>query len=408
MSYEFLTAQNIPEYIASKKVLREIVNPDKILNIAEVGDGNLNLVFIIHDSDGGTLVLKQALPYVRLVGPTWPMTPSRAKHESEALRIHGELDPKKIPAMHDYDADRFIIAMENLASFRVWRGVMIEGLRHEGVAEAMGELVAEVAFGTSVLGLSGSKHKDLVAASINPELCSITEDLVFTEPYHDIGRNKVLPENQPDADRHAADENMRLAMAEAKWIFMTKSEALIHGDLHTGSIMVRTLDGSAEGNAEARAFDSEFAFVGPIAFDIGALWANFTLSAARWVALNDESYAAWALGLISKSWNSFEGSIRVMAMEKSQDPMWTAEFLDRRLGEWMTEAWLFAAAKMSRRIVGLAKAHDIESLDPTLREGAARGILELSREIVRLRAPGVTTEQFENLAMQTLKKHTTR
>ena len=31
------------------------------------------------------IVLKQALPYVRLVGPDWPMTPDRAAKEAEAL-----------------------------------------------------------------------------------------------------------------------------------------------------------------------------------------------------------------------------------------------------------------------------------------------------------------------------------
>jgi len=408
MPYEFLTPENIPSYIASKESLRKIVNPYKISNIAEVGDGNLNLVFIIHDIEGGTLVLKQALPYVRLVGPAWPMTPSRAEHEAEALRIHGELDPEKIPVLYDYDPERFIIAMENLSSFRVWRGAMIEGLRHEGVAEAMGELVAEVAFGTSAMGLASKEQKESVAVSINPELCRITEDLVFTEPYHDIGRNKVLPENQADADRHAADAEMRLAMADAKWLFMTKAEALIHGDLHSGSIMVRALDGANEGPAEARAFDSEFAFYGPIAFDIGAMWANFTLSAARHIALGNEAYANWALALISKSWNSFEHTIRGKVTESKQDPMWTESFVERRLAEWMTESWLFAAAKMSRRIVGLAKVHDIEALEPKLREGAARGILELSREIVRHRKPGVTTTQFETLALEVLKKYSTR
>ena len=35
--------------------------------IREVGDGNLNLVFIVEGSSDG-VVVKQALPYVRLVG----------------------------------------------------------------------------------------------------------------------------------------------------------------------------------------------------------------------------------------------------------------------------------------------------------------------------------------------------
>ena len=52
--------------------------------IAEVGDGNLNLVFIVKGPKGGVAV-KQALPYVRLVGESWPLPLSRAHYEHMAL-----------------------------------------------------------------------------------------------------------------------------------------------------------------------------------------------------------------------------------------------------------------------------------------------------------------------------------
>jgi 5-methylthioribose kinase len=39
--------------------------------VSEVGDGNLNLVFIV-EGPRGDLCAKQALPYVRLVGESWP------------------------------------------------------------------------------------------------------------------------------------------------------------------------------------------------------------------------------------------------------------------------------------------------------------------------------------------------
>ena len=45
--------------------------------VDEVGDGNLNLVFIVKGPKGG-LVVKQALPYVRLVGESWPLPLDRA------------------------------------------------------------------------------------------------------------------------------------------------------------------------------------------------------------------------------------------------------------------------------------------------------------------------------------------
>ena len=51
---------------------------------------------------------------------------------------------------------------------------------------------------------------------------------------------------------------------------MTSAQALIHGDLHTGSIMLTTDD--------TRVIDPEFAFIGPIGFDVGAVIGNLLLA----------------------------------------------------------------------------------------------------------------------------------
>ena len=51
--------------------------------------------------------------------------------------------------------------------------------------------------------------------------------------------------------------------------FVTSTEALIHGDLHSGSVMVK------EGSTFV--IDPEFAFYGPMGFDLGALLSNFLL-----------------------------------------------------------------------------------------------------------------------------------
>jgi 5-methylthioribose kinase len=64
--------------------------------------------------------------------------------------------------------------------------------------------------------------------------------------------------------------------------------------------------------------------------------------------------------------------------------------------------WLFAAAKMSRRIVGLAKVADIETLDPKHREGAARGILRLARTLVTERHNDSSPTHFVIIAQQVL------
>ena len=71
-----------------------------------------------------------------------------------------------------------------------------------------------------------------------------------------------------------------------KWQFMTQAEALLHGDLHTGSVMVKAAAVGAE--RSTKVIDSEFAFYGPIGFDIGALWGNYLIAAARAFALTEE------------------------------------------------------------------------------------------------------------------------
>jgi 5-methylthioribose kinase len=190
--YEFLTKDNISDYLSSKQVFAKLIDANNIVEFKEVGDGNLNLVFIMKDSSGRGIVLKQALPYVRLVGPDWPMTPSRARIEAETTIIHSKFAAELVPEIYDYDADRFIIAMEDLSDHVVWRGALNLGLRFNGVAGPLGNYVAKTAFGTSIFGLGQEQHKLEVARAINPGLCLITEDLVFTEPYFENGRNSVV------------------------------------------------------------------------------------------------------------------------------------------------------------------------------------------------------------------------
>jgi 5-methylthioribose kinase len=406
--YSFLTAETIPDYIREHPQLADRIDAAAIVDVTEVGDGNLNLVFIIRDVRGGGLVLKQALPYVRLVGPDWPMTPERARHEVEALRLHRSLAPNLVPEVFHFDADRYILGMEDLSDHRVWRGALNDGLMHEGAAELTGEYVAAVAFGTSIFGMDPEEQKMIAARSANPQLCTITEDLVFTEPFSLGGRNSVIPANERDAAALIADDVMVKAMGQAKFAFMTHGEALIHGDLHTGSVMVRAASGDDGPVDSAKAFDSEFAFYGPVAFDLGALWANYTIAAARATALGEVARADWCLDLCDATWGSFENAFRTAWPTRRDPRVFTDDFSDDLLARWRSETWLFAAAKMSRRVVGLAKASDVETLPEDLREGAVRGLLETARAAVRLRAEDSRTSHYIAMARDALRTTTTR
>lgn len=380
-TYELLTPDTVPGYVLGRPALAARLA--EVTGVREVGDGNLNLVFIVsgRGADGrpASLVVKQALPYVR-ADPTWPMSPTRNHAEARALAVHGALAPDVVPALYDADPTNFAFTVEDLSDHRVWRGALVDGQRHEGVATALGRYVAEIAFGTSALTVDAEALKGRVAEAVNPPLCKITELLVFTAPYTAEGRETVAKANRADAAAYADDPDVVAAIGAAKWNFMTRAEALIHGDLHSGSVMVRAADGSRR--ASTKAFDSEFAFYGPIGFDLGLLAANLTLAAARSAALDDADEVTWRLSQIGLAWDAFESRWSELWPSRIDPTVWTDRFREQHLARIRRDLFDAAAAETARRVLGPYPVADIETLDAGHKVRAVRGALATARHLL--------------------------
>ncbi|MDA0180527.1 S-methyl-5-thioribose kinase [Solirubrobacter phytolaccae] len=371
-SYELLEPEKVAAYIDSRADLAARVDTST-LDVTEVGDGNLNLVFVCKDASGRGLVLKQALPYVRLVGPSWPFTPKRAVAEARAYEVHGRFAAEYLPEFYGFDEPRYILAMEDLTDHRVWRGALTDGERHDGAAADIGRYVARVAFHTSLFGIEAKAVKELAAAAISPELCEITEDLVLTEPFSGAERNWFQDELAAAAASLQTDE-LKARAGELKWAFMTRAEALIHGDLHTGSVMVR--DGST------RAFDSEFTFYGPVAFDLALPWSNFIVTLARDAVLGRAEHGAWVETLFEELWDAFEAEFRSLWPGVVDPRVFNELYLERWLAQTQRDAAAFAATEAARRIVGLAHVPDLETLDVEPRAVAGRAVIETVKRLL--------------------------
>ena len=83
--YRILHEADLRDYLAGSASTHNSAARRPPGRSAEVGDGNLNLVFIVKGAAGGVAV-KQALPYVRLVGESWPLPLSRAHYEYRRCR----------------------------------------------------------------------------------------------------------------------------------------------------------------------------------------------------------------------------------------------------------------------------------------------------------------------------------
>ncbi len=335
-------------------------------DVADIGDGNLNVVFRVQ-ADAGSVVVKQALPYLRVAGEAWPLTRHRARIEWRALQVHSQFCPGLFPELLEFDDARSAIVMEDLRSFISWRDLLVRGVSTPGVAAKVGAYAATVLLSTGELVLSGAARERLQMDFVYSEMCGVTEQLVFDTPYQTSPLNRIDPELAEAAASLVGDQRLDDAVAALKRRFRTESHSLLHGDLHTGSVMVN--------GDQTRIIDLEFAFFGPPGFDVGSLLANLAIARTAHRIAGLSNFAAEIDRYASEFWQTFAATTRRLwpAPSSAVEP-----FLDNLLAD----SAQFAGLEMIRRIVGLAHAKDIDSLPPPVRLRAQTAVLAAGRDLV--------------------------
>ena len=228
------------------------------LDCKEIGDGNLNYVF--HVTDAATnkgIIIKQAVPYAKMLGESWPLTLNRATIEANALINFGRHCPTYVPKVYYTDEALAITVMEDLSHLKIVSTGFIEGEKYPFLPQHIGEFLGKTLFYTSDYHLEPSAKKEVARQFTNPELCKITESFIFTDPFFAHTPTDVEAELLESAKKVWNDQELLLEVAKLKKNFMTEQEALLHGDLHTGSIFASA--------TETKVIDPEFAFYGPLA-----------------------------------------------------------------------------------------------------------------------------------------------
>jgi 5-methylthioribose kinase len=379
-NYHPLTEQ---EAIEIARSIAGVFGPEGELRCREIGDGNLNLVFHISQaSTGSGLIVKQALPYAKVVGESWPLSLDRARIESEALIIEDRLAPGLVPKVYHSDNELALTVMEDLSSHVIMRQGLIDGGVYPLFAEHISDFLAKTLFFTSDLGMNQQEKKQLAGSFVNPDLCKITEDLIFDHPYTNADTNSFDPHLQADAEKLWADQELHLEVALLREKFLTHAQALLHGDLHTGSIFVT--------EQSTKVIDPEFAYFGPMGFDIGAVIANLLLhyaSQEHWSAdeASRQERRQYLLAAIRDIWNGFERKFRALWNEHGVDRIAkTAGYQNDYVSRLLQDTAGFAGAKIVRRIVGLAHVADIDKIpDADVRARAQRLALAIGTTLIK-------------------------
>ena len=390
--YQILDRDSLPGYLASIPEVVAVLGDEPDPEILEIGDGNLNFVYRVTNplDSSKAVIVKQAVPYLRMVGEEWPLGRDRMTYEIRALQLYNELVPELVPRIHHADEEMSTLVMQYLDDHLILRLGMIDAVTYPKVAEHIGLFMAETLFRTSAWSMASEERRQLMDRfTLNAELCKLTEEFIFTFPYMEHESNYSNPATDQWARENIhTDTQYKLDVLEFKDLFLAKADALLHADLHTGSLMVN--------QAESYVIDMEFAYFGPFGFDVGKVISNFLLSCTSHLYRSGGAeYRSWLIDQIEVIWTTFATRFDELWVAPGDsamlvDGLLTAEEFSTLRSQFMVELLResagFAACSMARRtlgIAGVADIRDIEDLD--IRSTLEISNLKLSKQLMAQR-----------------------
>jgi len=351
---------------------------------------------------------------LKLVAAFWPgpltlVVPAVANSKasvlvSAGLPTIGLRHPKGIMAKLAGKLDRPLAAPSANSSGK------ISPTSAQHVADDLGKFCARTLFRGSDLSMDTGKRKaDVALFAESVALNDITETLVFTDPYYDATRNHHTPGLDEVVARLRADVDLKVEAQHLKAKFANNAETMLHGDFHTGSVMVT--------DTETKVIDPEFVLYGPMGFDVGMLLANFwmvyfTMPAHIADTRECASYQEWILDVAAGVWDSFTAEFTHLwrtertgilyepcLFEDQGQPLGAEQALAHRLSAIWEDALGFAGVEMLRRILSLAHNEENESItDEGLRAKCETQELALGRQLVVNRGRMGTISQVHDLA----------
>jgi len=281
-----------------------ILNTNNI-SLEEIGDGNLNFVYKLSDSQN-TYALKHAKPYLKMLGEDFKLTPKRIIAEMNSMEYFYSLSPDFVPKIHFQNDEKYYFVMDYLSEYISLRK-----------SPSSTQIYAKL--GEFLYALSTNKPKEKRYFECD-ELKNITKNFVFEYPFIKNHKDLVIKDYAPQTEFSSTFLKNKERLKE---VFLHSKTSLIHGDFHTDSIMVK--------NDNIAIIDSEFSLFCEVSFDIGNLLAHTIFSE---IGTKNSSYQEKILLLLKK-------------FETSQ------KLLQNSIG--------FCAIEMARRLYVPAKSKDLEN-----------------------------------------------
>ena len=398
-----MNSGEVIEYILEKT---DIFYDKKDLKCIEFGDGNVNYIFKIWDEKTQkSVILKQAGPTAR-ASEEFKFSPDRNRTEAKLLKIQGELAPGSTPEIYYVDTTMNCFVMEDLSDYDILRKSLLEYKVVEGFSDTISTYLVNSLIMTTDIVMDHKEKRELNKDYVNPVLCDITKDVVYTEPFTNyLNRNSIFePIKKWVDEEYYSDKELKLEVTKVKYEFMNNAQALLHGDLHTGSIFVK--------DDSIKVIDPEFAFYGPIGHDVGNLIAHLIFA---WVHADanisnikqKKDYTKWIENTIIEIIDQFKDKFKRSFKKSATDPSVKVEgFIEWYLDNVLSNISGVVGIELSRRILGIveAKVEDIETIkDENSRARAEKICLSSAKTFIKNREEFKTGVDFVNNLRQAAK-----
>ena len=344
--------QDIKEYVIELGLFEKLEE----LSVREIGDGNINYVFMVkNEATDKSVVVKQADKLLRSSGR--PLDINRNRIEADILNIQFDLVPEFIPEIYHYDEVMATLVMENISDFKNLRYELEDKQMFPKLAEDISTFLVETLLSTTDLVWNRQDKKRLVQEFVNIEMCDISEDLVFTEPYNDYKKqNNILAENLSFVIENIYQNDKLIAeVAKLRNNYLNNAQSLLHGDLHSGSVFV-----NQEG---MKVIDPEFAFYGPMGYDIGNVIGNlfFPLVKNKFYD-QDEAFDKWLRETIVDNFDLVKEKLSASYDQKVTLSLYkNVAFKENYLKEIMADSLGYAGTEIIRRTIGDSQVKEVKA-----------------------------------------------
>lgn len=390
-SYFLMNEQDVVEYVQEKYTF---FAKDAVLSCKEIGDGNLNYVFRIQDEEGMSIIVKHSGVETRSKSGRLIDT-DRNRIEAEILMHQAKYAEAYVPKVYGYDEVMCCCVMEDLKEYEIMRKALLQYKTFPMFADQITTYLVDILLPTTDVAMDHKAKKQLVKQYINPDLCSISEQLVYSEALGNFsGKNYVVEALKDFVDKEVyEDKALILEGAKLKFDFMNHAQALIHGDLHSGSIFVTS--------NHTKVFDPEFAFYGPIGYDVGnviahLIFAMYHAEATLADGEEKETFVNWSRQAIADCIDLFAKKIDAKFDELVADDLAKTEgFKAYYIENILKDTAATAGMEIIRRIVGVAKVADLTNIeDESKRADVEKKMILMAKTFIMERGSMLTGNKY--------------